>query len=150
MFGWFKRQKPSRCWWLGNILDGTFSPNEVRVLQEEWAKAPPPSTAIQAASILGTAADTLRDRDAIYKASDKLYSAVMAAMFPDGVRLETSRDHHRFHLFMLAMVKVTRYARNWEEGHTDSLIDLAAYAGMLAAVDRGVGRVAPGNGEVPS
>jgi hypothetical protein len=110
-------------------------------------EAPPqPSTAVKAAAILGTAGDTLRDRDAAYKGSDQLYASVMAAMFPDGVQLRNERDHHRFHLFMLAMVKVTRYARNWDQGHADSLIDLAAYAGMLAALDEGV---PPVPGQVP-
>lgn len=94
------------------------------------------STATRAARLLDVVGDTLRDRDAVYKGSDDLYARVMAAMFPGGVELKTGHDHHRFHLFVLMMVKVTRYARNWNEGHTDSLTDLAAYAAMLSAVDQ--------------
>lgn len=93
------------------------------------------SAATQAAVILRGAANTLINRDADYKASDQLYADVMAALFPDGLELRSAHDHHRFHLFMLMMVKVTRYVRNWDGGHSDSLIDLAAYAGMLAAID---------------
>lgn len=94
------------------------------------------STATRAARLLDVVGDTLRDRDAAYKGSDQLYADVMARLFPEGVELRDARDHHRFHLFMLMMVKVTRYARNWKEGHDDSLTDLAAYAAMLAAVDQ--------------
>lgn len=94
------------------------------------------SAATQGAAILRRSADTLINRDADYKASDQLYANVMAALFPDGVELQSTHDHHRFHLFMLLMVKVTRYVRNWEGGHPDSLIDGAAYIAMLAALDQ--------------
>lgn len=94
------------------------------------------STATEAAAILAEASGTLLERDEEYKGSDELYANVMAAMFPAGVTFRSAGDHHRFHLFMLIMVKVTRYARNWSVGHPDSLIDLAAYAGMLAAIDQ--------------
>jgi hypothetical protein len=36
---------------------------------------------------------------------------------------------------MLAMVKFTRYANNWEKGHQDSIRDAAVYCAMLEAVD---------------
>lgn len=94
------------------------------------------TTAIRAAAILELAADTMKERDADYKGSDALYAQVMAVLFPEGIELVTIRDQHRFHIFMLMMVKVTRYVRNFKEGHADSLIDLAAYSGMLAALDQ--------------
>jgi hypothetical protein len=94
------------------------------------------SAATEGADILREIVGTLLSRDADYKGSDEMLAAVMAALFPHGVSLRSSRDHHRFHLFMLAMVKVTRYARNWENGHDDSLRDLAAYSAMLLAIDR--------------
>lgn len=106
------------------------------------------STAQRAASLLYRTANTLRERDAVYKGSDALYAETMAVLFPDGVVLADAQDHHRFHIFMLMMVKVTRYARNWEIGHPDSLTDLAAYATMLAALDKDA--ALNGGGEVQS
>jgi len=94
------------------------------------------STATDAAAILEGAARTLRERDADYQGADALYARTINVLFPEGVVLASERDHHRFHLMMLLVVKLTRYVNNWEEGHPDSLIDLAAYAGMLQAVDQ--------------
>lgn len=101
------------------------------------AKAP--STATRAADILARVRATLLERDAVYKGSDSMYAKVMSDLFPDGVILQTEHDQHRFHLFMLMIVKVTRYASNFGEPHADSLTDLAAYAAMLDAVDQGDG-----------
>ena len=94
-----------------------------------------PSTATRAADILARVRATLLERDALYKGSDRMYAKVMADLFPHGVNLETERDHHRFHIFMLMIVKVTRYASNFGQPHADSLTDLAAYSAMLDAID---------------
>jgi hypothetical protein len=94
------------------------------------------STATKAATILEAAAAVLRERDADYKGSDLMYAQLMGILFPDGIEIFRTQDHHRFHIFMLMMVKVTRYAKNWDKGHPDSLTDLIAYTGMLAALDR--------------
>jgi hypothetical protein len=94
------------------------------------------STATEGADALKRVASILLSRDADYKGSDEMLAAVMSDLFPNGVTLATPEEHHRFHIFMLMIVKVTRYARNWEGGHEDSLCDLAAYAGMLIALDR--------------
>lgn len=105
------------------------------------------TTAERAAAILEGVHDTLLDRDAEYRGSDLMYAELMAVLFPSGLELVSAHDHHRFHLFMLAMVKVTRYARNWNEGgHADSLTDLAAYAAMLKAVDASGDPGQPGAG----
>lgn len=93
------------------------------------------STAQRGVDILRRVIGVMEARDADYKGSDAMYAAVMGALFPDGVTLASVRDQHRYHIFMLMMVKVTRYARNWKDGHEDSLLDLAAYSSMLAAID---------------
>lgn len=100
------------------------------------------TTGLRASRLLQNASRVMQERDQAYRGSDQLYAEVMAALFPDGVTLKTEADHHRFHIFMLAMVKVTRYARNWEAGHDDSLTDLINYAAMLQAIDR-AGAVPP-------
>jgi hypothetical protein len=121
----------------GSVTSRTFPD----ILKEATA-----STATKGAAILGVVADTLRDRDADYKGADEMYASVMHALFPDGVGAGSPEEHHRFHLFMLMIVKVTRYARNWDRGHADSLTDLAAYAAMLASLDERLSR--EGAGEV--
>lgn len=63
----------------------------------------------------------------------------MAALFPDGVKLETKEDHNRFHIFMLVLVKLSRYCVNWEQGgHQDSIHDAAVYCAMLESIDEGI------------
>jgi hypothetical protein len=38
----------------------------------------------------------------------------MVAMFPDGVTINSADDWNRLHIFLLGVVKLTRYANNWE------------------------------------
>ena len=90
-----------------------------------------------AGDILQEAADTYKDRHAVYGDNYKLVGNAMKALFPDGLRLETPHDHNRFHILLLAVVKLTRYVQNWERGgHEDSLVDLSVYSAMLVEIDR--------------
>ena len=108
-----------------------------------------PSTACRASAILAVAAETLMERDGRYRGADTMLARVMEQLFPDGITLQTEEDHHRFHLVMLLVVKLTRYVRNWKEGHADSLIDLINYGAMLAAVDGQRARPSEVRGEGP-
>lgn len=90
-----------------------------------------------AGDILASLAGLYRERNAVYKDNYKHIGGMMAALFPDGITLRTPNDHVRFHLFVLAMVKVTRYTNNWKTGHSDSAKDAAVYMAMLDAVDLG-------------
>lgn len=85
--------------------------------------------------ILNAAAETYRERNAVYKDNYKNIGPVLAGFFPSGIRLQTPDEFIRFHLFMLMAIKLTRYANNWATGHADSLRDTAVYAAMLEAVD---------------
>ena len=94
---------------------------------------------MSADQILDEAAETFRGRNAVYGNNYLKVGAVMAALFPDGILLQTQDDHNRFHIFMLAVVKLTRYVENWQRGgHEDSAVDMAVYAAMLADIDRGI------------
>jgi hypothetical protein len=88
-----------------------------------------------AADIMAEAAETFRERNKIYGDNYKQVGGAMEAMFPNGVTLRTPEDHNRFHLFMLAIVKMTRYANNWEQGHQDSIRDATVYCAMLESID---------------
>ncbi len=91
---------------------------------------------MSAQEILRDAADTFEDRRKVYGDNYKLVGAVMAGLFPEGITLSTIDDHNRFHIFMLEVVKLTRYAQNWQKGgHADSQLDLAVYAAMLNSID---------------
>lgn len=80
-------------------------------------------------------ADLFAERNAVYKDNFRMVGRIMQAMFPDGVELSSEEDHNKFHLFMLAIVKLSRYAINYDQGHKDSLDDMIVYLSMVAALD---------------
>lgn len=88
-----------------------------------------------AADILSKSIETFRKSQSVYKNNCVIYGKVMDQFFPNGITLNDEFDHHRFHLFMLAVVKLTRYAVQWENGHPDSLRDASVYLAMLEAYD---------------
>lgn len=85
--------------------------------------------------ILNEAAKTFKERNAIYKDNYLEIGPVMAGFFPKGITLKTPEEFIRYHLFLLMMVKLTRYTNNWETGHQDSLRDTVVYAAMLEQFD---------------
>lgn len=86
-----------------------------------------------AAEILADMADTYRQRNAVYGDNYKRVGAVMEAMFPNGVMLKTAEDFNVWHLFELAVVKMTRFA-NTGLTHQDSIHDMAVYAAMVESL----------------
>lgn len=89
--------------------------------------------AVTAADILQRAADTFRDRNAVYKDNAGKVGQVMAVLFPEGVTLKTEADHKFYHLFELLIVKLTRFTNSGMH-HEDSIHDLMVYAAMLEAI----------------
>ena len=87
--------------------------------------------------ILIKAANTFKARAKVYKDNNHRAGAMLAAAFPDGLKLTTIQDHERFIIFNLIMVKLSRYAVNWPTGHRDSIHDTAVYAAILEAIDAG-------------
>lgn len=85
---------------------------------------------LNAAAILTQAADTFRERNAMYKDNALVVGKVMTALFPNGVKLESPEDFHVWHLFELLIVKLTRYTNSGLR-HEDSIHDLMVYAAML-------------------
>lgn len=93
----------------------------------------------KAYDFLEEGAATYRERNAVYGDNYLRVGAVMAALFPDGVTLKTADDHNRFHIFMLKVVKLSRYCVNWDKGgHEDSLLDDMVYGGILLEIDDGI------------
>jgi hypothetical protein len=86
---------------------------------------------------LRAAAATYEERNAVYGDNFRRVGNAMVAMFPDGLTLKTADDWNRAHLFLLGVVKQTRYAVNFEKGgHRDSVHDSTVYSAMLEAVDQ--------------
>ena len=91
---------------------------------------------ISAADILREGAKTFEERNAVYANNFKIVGEAMRAFFPEGIELKTAHDHARFHIFMLAVVKLTRYTNNWGKGgHADSIRDASVYCAMLESID---------------
>ena len=90
---------------------------------------------ITAAEILDVANSTFAKRGATYRDNHERLANMLAAAFPNGITLRSVEDHARYALYALILVKLTRYAVQWEEGHEDSTIDAAVYAAMLGARD---------------
>lgn len=99
----------------------------------------------EGAKALRSAAATMEERNAAYKATDRMHADAMAVLLPE-VALMSAEDHRRFSMFNMMIIKLTRYAANWSEGHDDSLTDLINYTAALQAIDRE--RMAGTSGEV--
>lgn len=91
---------------------------------------------MKANEILREAALTYEERNKVYGDNYKVVGKVMAALFPSGILLKSADDHNRFHIFMLSIVKLTRYVQNWDKGgHQDSIRDNTVYSAMLEEID---------------
>src|SRR4051794_28068023 len=89
------------------------------------------------ATQLRRAAELNEQRDGVYGDSHERLAAVLAALFPAGVRLQTVHDHARFSLLVSIISKITRYCVAWDRKplDPDHMRDLSVYAAMLEATD---------------
>lgn len=85
---------------------------------------------------LNDAADVFEERNLVYADAYLKVGEILRELFPQGVSLVTAEDHNRYHLLVLIIVKLTRYAPNWSTGHEDSLKDIMVYAAMLQDLDK--------------
>lgn len=94
----------------------------------------------KAHDILREAALTYEERNAVYGDNYIRVGAVMQAHFPDGLFVHSSDDWNRLHIFILGVVKDTRYVTNWNVGgHGDSSRDRTVYSAMLEEIDTEIG-----------
>lgn len=95
-----------------------------------------PGCTLKAHQILREAAKTYEERNAIYGDNYLRVGKVMEAHFPEGVTIKTADDWNRLHIFLLGVVKDTRYITNWYKGgHQDSTRDKTVYGGMMEEID---------------
>jgi len=75
---------------------------------------------------------TYSKRNKVYGDNYKKIGAVLKALFPVQPELNTADDCNRFALFMMLLVKMSRYAESLSNGgHADSAHDMVVYAAML-------------------
>lgn len=116
-----------------------ISESDMRLIQcrhawiNEQATGEPKAEDSSAAGILLAASKTYAARNADYKDNYKKVGAVMKALFPDGVAIESEDDHNFYHLFELMIVKLTRFVNSGLK-HKDSIHDLMVYAAMCEAL----------------
>lgn len=96
-----------------------------------------PSFSTRVHDLLQDSATLYGERNEVYKDNVDSVGRVMMALFPKGApALKTKHDYKRWHIFELIIVKLTRYANNYEKGgHQDSISDLRPYAAILEALD---------------
>lgn len=90
----------------------------------------------RAPDLLAAAAETFRERNALYGDNYLLFGEVMAAFFPQGLPpLRSIEDFNRLGIFVQCAHKLSRYAAQFGNGgHQDSAHDLVVYAAMLEEV----------------
>lgn len=89
--------------------------------------------------VLEQALAIFRQREKVYGGNKKRVGNIMAALFPDGVTLRTANDMERYQHLELAIVKLSRYVNNWDQGgHADSSLDAANYLAILTAIDANI------------
>lgn len=108
------------------------------VMERDTGRASKPADQTElpfVAAKLHSLADLFAERNAVYKDNFRMVGKLMVALFPKGITLVTEEDHNKFHLYMLKVVKMSRYAINYDQGHVDSADDEIVYAAMVAALD---------------
>lgn len=90
----------------------------------------PPNRPQDAGDLMAAMARTFKERNAVYGNNAEVVGRVMAALFPNGVKLKTPKDFELWHLLELVIVKLTRFTQS-ELTHEDSIHDLAIYAAMV-------------------
>jgi len=85
---------------------------------------------------LEEAVEIYKARNAVYGNNYELVGETMKGLFPNGLTLTTAHDWNRLHIFLLIVVKLSRYVVNWNNGgHADSMDDIIVYAALLGEID---------------
>lgn len=89
----------------------------------------------RAPDILADAAETFRQRNAMYGDNYLDFGKLCTVLFPKGLTITTEAQHNRYIMFVQCLLKLTRYAAMLGKGgHQDSAHDLAVYSAMLEEI----------------
>lgn len=89
------------------------------------------SKPITVPDMLRESAKTYEVRNRLYGDNYKNFGKTMTALFPNGLMLSTPDDWNRIGILVQAVSKLSRFTKNFNDGHDDSLLDLSVYATML-------------------
>jgi hypothetical protein len=81
---------------------------------------------------LVAAANTYLERNMVYQDAWTQVGPLLAALFPAGISLQRPNDFTKFHLLVMIMVKLSRFANSGMQ-HPDSVRDIITHAAMLEA-----------------
>ena len=87
-------------------------------------------------SVFKDALKTFKERNKVYGDNYHQHGKVMMTLFPNGVQLNTEKEHNRFGIINMLVAKLTRYTQNWPASHLDSIHDMGVYAFILESLDR--------------
>ena len=92
---------------------------------------------------LDEAAETFRQRNAIYGNNFLHIGIIMMGLFPEGLSINTAEDWNRLHILLLQIVKLSRYCNVWDAdepkeiaSRIDSMHDNTVYSAILESIDR--------------
>lgn len=88
-----------------------------------------------AISNMERALSTYRTRNRVYGNNYKRFGAIMHALYPDGIQLDTPHQHNRFGIILQMISKLSRYVTDPLAGHIDSIHDMGVYCFMLEELD---------------
>lgn len=86
-------------------------------------------------SNLTKALETYRTRNRVYGNNYKRFGAIMMALYPKGVTINTEHQWNRFGIIIQKISKLSRYVTDPLNGHIDSIHDDAVYSFMLQELD---------------
>ena len=82
--------------------------------------------------LLRDGASTYEERNRTYGNNYKEMGHLLELFFPNGIPAMDADGWNRFGLWMMVLVKITRYANQLQQGgHKDSAHDMMVYAAML-------------------
>jgi len=75
-------------------------------------------------------------KNSLYGDSYKQAGKILAAIFDDGIEIESEKDFNRFCIYVHIITKLLRYSNNFfKEPDPDHMKDIAVYATMLLELD---------------
>ena len=86
--------------------------------------------------ILKRAAALYESRNKEYADSYRTFGEFVSKLFPQGLTLQSPEDFARWGVLSMMLSKIHRYAKNFENGHPDSLLDLSVYSAMMLSLDQ--------------
>lgn len=93
------------------------------------------TTITNAPQVLEEAAETFRQKNAQYGSNSAMVGQILEILYPNGIKPGNAIDWEIFHLVVLKVVKLTRFAVAGH-AHEDSIHDDTVYSAMVESLMR--------------